>query len=92
MNMKVFHQVGHNYKWNIDSYNDGCGAGLILSPVNMESDKLLALPEATRRNSFLDPQMYLLGTERASLGSYPFFPATLRQVFPRPILLRLIPR
>lgn len=79
--MKVFHQVGHNYKWNIDSYNDGCGAGLILSPVNMESDKLLALPEATRRNSFLDPQMYLLGTGRASLGSYPFFPGNIKAGF-----------
>lgn len=79
--MKVYHQVGHNYKWNIDSYNDGCGEGLILSPVNMESDKLLALPEATRRNSFLDPQMYLLGTERASIGSYPFFPGNIKAGF-----------
>lgn len=79
--MKVYHQVGHNYKWNIDSYNDGCGEGLILSPVNMDSDKLLALPEATRRNSFLDPQMYLLGTERASIGSYPFFPGNIKAGF-----------
>ena len=79
--MKVYHQVGHNYKWNIDSYNDGCGEGLILSPVNMESEKLLALPEATRRNSFLDPQMYLLGTERASIGSYPFFPGNIKAGF-----------
>ena len=81
MTMKVYHQVGHNYKWNIDSYNDGCGEGLILSPVNMESDKLLALPEATRRNSFLDPQMYLLGIERASIGSYPFFPGNIKAGF-----------
>ena len=79
--MKVYHQVGHNYKWNIDSYNDGCGEGLILSPVNMESEKLLALPEAMRRNSFLDPQMYLLGTERASIGSYPFFPGNIKAGF-----------
>lgn len=79
--MKVYHQVGHNYKWNIDSYNDGCGEGLILSPINMESDKLLALPEATRKNSFMDPQMYLLGTERASIGSYPFFPGNIKMGF-----------
>lgn len=79
--MKVYHQVGHNYKWNIDCYNDGCGDGLILSPVNMESDKLLALPEDTRKRSFLDPQMYLLGTERASIGSYPFFPGNIKAGF-----------
>ena len=79
--MKVYHQVGHNYKWNIDSYNDGYGDGLILSPVNIESDKLLSLPETTRRNSFLDPQMYLLGTERASISSYPFFPGNIKAGF-----------
>lgn len=81
MTMKVYHQVGHNYKWNIDSFNDGCGDGLIFSPVNMESDKLLALPEETRKSSFLDPQMYLLGTERASIGSYPFFPGNIKAGF-----------
>lgn len=81
MSMKVYHQVGHNFRWNIDSYNDGCGDGLILSPVNMEADKLLSLPEATRRKSFLDPQMYLLGTERASIVSYPFFPGNIKAGF-----------
>ena len=79
--MKVFHQIGHNYKWNIDSYNDGCGNGLILSPVNIDSDKLLSLPETTRKESFLDPQMYLLGTERSSIGSYPFFPGNIKVGF-----------
>lgn len=79
--MKVYHQVGHNYKWNIESYENGVGEGLILSPVNMESDKLLALPEATRKHSFLDPQMYRMGTERSSIGSYPFFPGNIKAGF-----------
>lgn len=79
--MKVYHQVGHNFKWNIDSFNDGCGEGLIFSPVNMDSEKLLSLPETMRRESFLDPQMYLLGTERSSIGSYPFFPGNIKAGF-----------
>ena len=79
--MKVYHQIGHRYNWNIESLNAGYGAGLILSPVNMESDKLLALPENVRSSSFLDPQMYLLGTEKASNVSYPFFPGNIKAGF-----------
>ena len=79
--MKVYHQIGHRYNWNIESLNAGYGAGLILSPVNMESDKLLALPGNVRSSSFLDPQMYLLGTEKASNVSYPFFPGNIKAGF-----------
>ena len=79
--MLIYHQVGHNYKWNIDSYYDGCGEGLILSPINIESDKLLSLPEDLRSNSFLDPQMYRMGTEKASISSYPFFPGNIKAGF-----------
>lgn len=79
--MKVYHQIGFRHNWNIESYNDGFGEGLILSPVNMESDKLLALPERIRTHSFLDPQMYLLGTEKASNVSYPFFPGNIKAGF-----------
>ena len=39
------------------------------------------MPEATRRNSFLDPQMYLLGTEKSCNSSYPFFPGNLKAGF-----------
>lgn len=79
--MKVYHQIGFRHNWNIESFNDGNGEGLILSPVNMESDKLLALPENIRSHSFLDPQMYLLGTEKASNVSYPFFPGNIKAGF-----------
>lgn len=79
--MKVYHQMGFRHNWNIESFNDGNGEGLILSPVNLESDKLLALPENVRNRSFLDPQMYLLGTEKASNVSYPFFPGNIKAGF-----------
>ena len=79
--MKVYHQLGHRDNWNIDSLNAGHGEGLIFSPVNMESDKLLALPQELRGRSFLDPQMYLLGTEKASNSTYPFFPGNIKAGF-----------
>ncbi|WP_044262887.1 hypothetical protein [Bacteroides timonensis] len=79
--MKVYHQLGFRDKWNIDCYGEGFGDGLIFSPINMESNKLLALPTDIRANSFLDPQMYLLSTEKSSNVTYPFFPGNIKAGF-----------
>ena len=79
--MEVFHQMGFRDKWNIDCLKEGIGDGLIFSPINMESDKLLALPADLRQVSFLDPQFYLLNIEKSSNVTYPFFPGNIKSDF-----------
>lgn len=70
--MKVYHQMGFRDKWNIDCLKSGIGDGLIFSPINMDSDKLLALPKTLREISFLDPQFYLLNKEKTTNITYHF--------------------
>jgi len=80
--MKVYHQTGHSLKWNLDSYNDGVGDGLIFSPINIDADKLLnSIKPEIKRRSFLDPQLYLLNQAKGSLETYPFFPGNLKSDF-----------
>lgn len=79
--MKVYHQMGFRDKWNIDCLKSGIGDGLIFSPINMDSDKLLALPKSIREVSFLDPQFYLLNKEKSTNITYPFFPGNIKADF-----------
>lgn len=79
--MKVYHQMGFRDKWNIDCLKSGIGDGLIFSPINMDSDKLLALPKTLREISFLDPQFYLLNKEKSTNITYPFFPGNIKTDF-----------
>jgi hypothetical protein len=80
--MKVYHQTGHGFKWNIDSFKEGVGDGLIFSPINMDSDKLLNdIDSKIKEVSFLDPQLYLLNQAKGSLETYPFFPGNLKSDF-----------
>ena len=77
--MKIYHQTGHNYKWNIDSLKDGVWDGLIFSPINMDSAKLSNDIDATiKSHSFLDPQIYTLNVAKGFLETYPFFPWNLK--------------
>lgn len=81
--MDTFHQCGHNSVWNLDSIeHDGAGAGLIISPVNMEAGGLQdKIPEAVRNESWLDPQFYLPGDSKGQLVTYPYFPANVVEQF-----------
>lgn len=80
--MKVYHQTGHGFKWNIDSYNDGVGDGLIFSPINIDADKLSNnIDPKIKEKSFLDPQLYLLNQSKGSLETYPYFPGNLKSDF-----------
>jgi len=79
--MKVYHQMGFRDKWNIDCFKSGIGDGLIFSPINMDSEKLLALPKVLREKSFLDPQFYLLNKEKSTNITYPFFPGNIKDNF-----------
>lgn len=76
--MKLYHQTGHNYVWNIDSYNeDRTGDGLILSPVNLTAEKVSQLAPLIRRESIFDPQFYMPKEQKGKLVTYPFFPANV---------------
>jgi hypothetical protein len=79
--MKVFHQTGFRDKWNIESFLNGVGDGLIFSPVNIDADKLLTLDSRLKQTGFLDPQLYLLNEAKGTLDTYPYFPGNLRPDF-----------
>lgn len=80
--MRVFHQTGHNYKWNLDSLvSDSAGDGLILSPVNIEKDKVKALSSSVLERSFFDPQYYLPTDVKGKLATYDYFPSNMMEEF-----------
>jgi hypothetical protein len=75
---KLFHQCGHNTKWNIDALEeDNAGGGLILSPVHYTADNIRQISQPLRQRSFFDPQFYLPNSQKKKLTSYPFFPETI---------------
>lgn len=75
MGIKVYHQVGHFPTWNVSSFDtDGCGDGLILSPVHQPMAALMRLPDTLKRRSLFDPQYYLPNSPKVKLATYPFFP------------------
>ena len=76
--MKVYHQLGANYKWNIDCFNQNIGDGLIFSPVNIDSDKLIGFESKLKETGFLDPQLYLLNEVKGTLDTYPYFPGNIK--------------
>jgi hypothetical protein len=84
--MKVYHQTGFRDNWNRESYLNGIGDGLIFSPINLDSDKLLGLDPDLKVNGFLDPQLYLLNEAKGTLHTYPYFPGNLKPDFSTPDL------
>jgi hypothetical protein len=80
--MKVFHQSGHNNKWNLESYkDDNCGDGIIFSPVHLTRDKIISLPVELRRTSLFDPQFYIPDSQKTKLQTYEFFPEKITNGF-----------
>lgn len=84
--MKVYHQTGHRYNWNIDSFQQHVGDGLIFSPINFDADKLVQLDSSLKTSGFLDPQLYLLNEAKGTLDTYPYFPGNLKPDFTTPDL------
>lgn len=82
MPITLLHQCGHNTVWNKDSMQeDGCGDGLILSPVHQSYDVITQLDPAIKAKSFFDPQFYLPNSQKAKLNSYSFFPEAISEGF-----------
>jgi hypothetical protein len=81
--MLIYHQCGHNFIWNIQSLeDDGTGEGLIISPVNVESERIRdRVPEHLLVRSWMDPQFYLPHDSKSKLASYPFFPGNVVDEF-----------
>jgi hypothetical protein len=81
--MFIYHQCGHNFIWNVQSLEiDHAGEGLIISPVNVEPDRIRdRVPEEILSTSWMDPQFYLPHDSKSKLASYPFFPANVLEGF-----------
>jgi hypothetical protein len=80
--MKLLHQCGHCTTWNIQALEeDGCGDGLIISPVHEPSSRVAALKNTIRKRSLFDPQYYLPNSQKAKLNSYEFFPEAITNGF-----------
>ena len=73
--MKVYHQIGHNFSWNRDSFSAGIGDGLILGPRYMDRTSVEQLTPETKSRSIFDPQFFNPHEAMGDLTSYPFFPA-----------------
>lgn len=75
MPIRLYHQVGHNANWNVESFEkDKCGDGLILSPVHQGPATIEKLAKTTRAASIFDPQFYLPSSQKPKLLQYDFFP------------------
>lgn len=75
MPLGLLHQVGHNSNWNVESFEkEGCGDGLILSPLHQAMATVVRLDAKTRAASIFDPQFYLPSSRKPKLQTYPFFP------------------
>lgn len=75
MSLRLYHQLGHVAKWNIDSFEiDHTGDGLILSPVHQTPANIAVLKEKTRTASYFDPQFYVPSSQKSKLQQYEFFP------------------
>jgi hypothetical protein len=77
MGIRLYHQVGHNPSWNIESFKGNCGDGLIFSPVHQQKEKIEELDAELKSRAVFDPQYYLPNSQKRKLLTYPFFPETL---------------
>lgn len=82
MSLRLYHQLGHIPRWNIDSFeSDGVGTGLIMSPVHQTRSNIAALKEQTRACSYFDPQFYIPSSQKSKLQQYDFFPDAVAEGF-----------
>jgi hypothetical protein len=81
--MKVNFQAGHNTKMNNRAILDHkIGDGLIISPMDLDSEYVeKELDINLKRESFLDPQYYMLSENKRNIGTYPFFPGNIKNKF-----------
>lgn len=80
--MKVYHQLGHFHKWNLESIaDDHSGDGVILAPRHMPQEKVTNLDLSVRSQSIFDPQFYVPSNALGELVTYEFFPCVFSNGF-----------
>lgn len=80
--MKIYHQLGHNHKWNIQSLtHDYTGHGVIFAPRFMNQNHIDATTNYIIERSFFDPQFYLPSSPLGELKDYDFFPDNIADGF-----------
>lgn len=79
--MNIYHQAGHNSVWNINSYQNGVGDGIILSPVHQARNKIEGLAPDLKQHCIFDPQFYVPDSQKIKLNSYDFFPERITDGF-----------
>ncbi len=80
--MEIYHQLGYNSIWNIESLNnDKTADGLIFAPRYINNKKILKLDANLKKTSIFDPQFFLPNISRGELSSYDFFPNNIGNGF-----------
>lgn len=70
------------YQWNIQSYiKDRVGDGLIFSPLNISSERVINIENEIKKNSYLDPQLYNPDiNENKKINTYDYFPCNMKHI------------
>jgi hypothetical protein len=78
MTFEIYHQIGHNGSWNLESITqDKVGDGIIISPRNMNKKAVERLPSSIREKSIFDPQFFNPHQVNKNMQSYGFYPETV---------------
>jgi hypothetical protein len=78
MKFEIYHQLGYNYKWNLESLlNEGAGDGVILAPKYMDRSTVEGLNQATKAKSIFDPQFFNPHEINERMETYGFYPKSL---------------
>lgn len=80
--MKIYHQLGHNFGWNLESfYEDETGDGLIIAPRFMERSMIEGYASSLKSRCLFDPQFFKPHIPKNKLSTYEFFPEILANGF-----------
>ncbi len=75
MKFEIYHQLGHNHIWNLQSIEkDKTGDGIIISPRHMKLNKVEGLSGEIKNSAVFDPQYFCPSIQKGHLATYDFFP------------------
>lgn len=75
MSLEIYHQLGWQYIWNLQSItDDGTGDGVIWCPKFMGPDLVASLPSELVSGAIFDPQFFMPREALRELANYDFFP------------------
>lgn len=76
MKFEIYHQLGYNYQWNIDSVqNENTGSGVILAPRSMNKSKVESLDIEIKKKAIFDPQIFNPHEVNKQMSTYNFYPS-----------------